>query len=66
MESTGGTTGGTTTAGGGEDEDLTLNDIDDLSSLGALIGATGLLDELGKIGPFTIYIYCMFHFIYLR
>jgi hypothetical protein len=50
MEST------TTTAGGGEEEeDLSLNDIDDLSSLGALIGATGLLDELGKIGPFTLF-----------
>ena len=43
--------------GGGSDggEDLSLNDIDDLSSLGALIGATGLLDELGKIGPFTLF-----------
>ena len=58
--------------GGGSDggEDLSLDDIDDLSSLGALIGATGLLDELGKIGPFTLFgktLYmmtiCMFQFI---
>lgn len=36
-------------------EGITLENITDLSSLATLIGATGLLDELAGIGPFTLF-----------